>query len=78
MNSAVCYGIVKIFGAFFFFWCLIFARSACIIFFFLLLIWQVYIYFKDVLSVMLIFCLPFKKKGDLAMENLMKSKYVRA
>lgn len=32
MNSAVCYGIVKIFGAFFF-WCLIFARSACIIFF---------------------------------------------
>lgn len=27
---------------------------------------------------MLIICLPFKKKGDLAMENLMKSKYVRA
>jgi len=61
MNSAVCYGIVKIFGAFFF---LVpdFCTKCLYYFFFLLLIWQVYIYFKDVLSVMLIFCLPFKKK----------------
>lgn len=63
MNSAVCYGIVRIFGALF--WCLIFPRSACILFFSSftnMAVTYIYIYFKDVLSVMLIFCLPLKKK----------------